>query len=167
MARGKRNTDWEAHTDRDRERVEKSEDNVPHSGTLSNKIVLNMQRNRKMRLTDTANVTRSSACVCVRVGEHVWVCVERAKRAYVTQYEIDPRNMYDIWSFKALSLRTHLCDEFSYLNLWQFNPHKCCAICCCCTHMHMYMYIYSIYITLGQQSTLTDPESKPTTSKWC
>lgn len=157
-----RQTGKETHTHREWEKVEKSEGNVPHSGALSNKIVLNMQRNLNMRLTDTANMTRSCACVCG--------CAERAKRAYVTQYEIDPRNMSDMWSFKALSLCAHLSDEISNLNLCQFNPHRCCAICCCCAHMYTYVYMLNTfipYITLGQQSSLTDPENKPTTSKWC
>lgn len=68
-----RQTGKHTQTETERERVEKSEGNVPHSGALSNKIVLNMQRNLNMRLTDTANITRSSACVCICVCVRLWV----------------------------------------------------------------------------------------------
>lgn len=151
VARGKRKTD--THTER--ERVEKSEGNMPHSGALSNKIVLNMQRNLNMRLTDTANMIRLSVCLCG------WACMAvYVERAYVTQYEIDPRNMSDMWSFKALSLCALLCDEFSNLNLCQFNPHRCCAICCCCAHilyiLYICMYVLIYYIYYLRTTELTD-----------
>lgn len=71
VARGKRGQ---------KEKEREGERAMPHTA-LSNKIVLNMQRNLNMRLTDTANMTRS----CGRGKGRAW--------AYVTPYEIDLRNM--------------------------------------------------------------------------